>query len=175
MGQPTKPEPLPKALERHTRAFYDGLELLGKDDPEIGGLVVETRLSYLFQELEIPSTYYARIRVILFGGADPCVIMLRRGTHGNPSVVVLRHPPSAELFADEGLTQARSAATVFLDATKRVEKLEAWRDSLTPADENRLNVVEALRNHETRLAALEASQEGETNGKTAQDRNTPTS
>jgi hypothetical protein len=156
---------------------------MGKPDPEMdGALVVETRISHLFQEIDIPSTYYARIRAILFGGADPCVVMLRRGTHGRPSVVVLRHPPTAELFADEGLTLARSAATVFLDAAERIQKLEAWRDSLTPADEDRLNVVEALRNHETRLVALEAaladrvaSQQGETNGKNAQDSNTPTS
>jgi hypothetical protein len=162
---------LPKALESHTRTFYGRLELLAKEDPEMG-LVVETRISHLFQELDIPTTYYARIRAILFDGADPCAVMLRRGTHGKPSVVVLRHPPTVEMFSDEGLTLHRAAATVFLDAAERIEKLEAWRDSLIPADENRLNVVEALRNHERRLATLEAyvaSLIGETNGKNAQD------
>ena len=35
MSQPTK---LPKALERHTRAFYDKLVELGKPDPELDGV-----------------------------------------------------------------------------------------------------------------------------------------
>ena len=34
MSQPTK---LPKALEHHTRAFYDKLVELGKPDPELDG------------------------------------------------------------------------------------------------------------------------------------------
>jgi hypothetical protein len=165
---------LPRALELHTRAFYDALVELGKPDPEMGDmLIVETRLSYLHQELDIPGTYYAKIRAILFGGIDPCAVMLRRGTHGMPSIVALRHPPDAENFTAEGLTPRPHAATLLEDATERVRKLEAWRDSLSPAEENRLNVVEAIRNHETRLVRIEAQilaiLQRETNGKTAQD------
>lgn len=169
MNTPTK---LPKMLEVHTRAYYDGLVVLGKPDPEMDDtLIVETRLTQLFQELDIPNTYYARIRTLLFGGSDPCVIMLRRGTSGMPSVVALRHPPSDEIFTDKGLTTRPHPGTVLLDALERVSKLEAWRESLSPVEESRLNVVEALRNHESRLAAIEASLTGETNAKNAQDRN----
>lgn len=162
------------ALERHTRALYDRLVELGKPDPELdGALIVSTRLTLLHRELDIPAAYYAKIRAILFDGYDPCVVMLQRGGTGNPSVVALRHPPSEEIFTEEGLTSARARDTVSSEA-QRIQKLEAWRDSLSPAEENRLNVVEALRNHELRIATLEAyvaNQEGETNGKTAQDRN----
>jgi hypothetical protein len=161
------------ALERHTRTLYDRLVSLGKYDAEFECEVVETRLTLLHRELNIPATYYAKIRAILFDGIDPCVVMLERGAVGNPSVVALRHPPSEEIFTSEGLTSVRARGTVSSEA-QRIQKLEAWRDSLSPADENRLNVVEALRNHESRLVKLEervANQEGETNGKTAQDRN----
>ena len=165
------------ALELHTRAFYDKLVELGKPDDELEGtLVVETRLTYLQRELGIPATYYAQIRAVLFDGFDPCAVMLKRGTHSMPSVVALRHPPDAEIFTDQGLTLRRTAATVLSDAAKRIAEIEAWRESLSPAEENRLNVVEALRNHETRLANIEAqltdilaSLQGETNGKNAQE------
>lgn len=164
---------LPKALEQHTRALYDLLELLASPDPEMENVpIVETRLSLLYQQLNIPATYYAKIRAILFDGPDPCVVMLRRGTAGKPSVLAIQHPPDAEAFTKENLTLTRSAATVFLDAADRVYKLEAWRDSLTPADEDRLNVVEALRNHERRIATLESAildLERQSNGKNAQD------
>ena len=106
--------------------------------------------------MDIPGTYYAKIRAVLFDGIDPCVILLSRGVRGIPSVVALRHPPDAERFSDEGLTSAPAPATVLLDAVERIQKIEAWRDGLSPADENRLNVVEAIRNHEQRLAKLEA-------------------
>lgn len=166
---------LPKALELHTRATYDALASLGKPDPELDdALVVETRLTYLQKELDIPGTYYARIRAILFDGVDPCVVMLKRGTHGSPSVVALRHPPTAEQFADKNLTVAPHPGRLYLDATERIEKLEAWRDSMTVG--GTLSVIEALRNHEARLAAIEslmaqtaARGKGETNGKNAQD------
>jgi hypothetical protein len=159
------------ALEAHTRALYDKLVELGKPDPDLdGALVIVARLTDLHGELGIPSNYYAKIRALLFAGTDPCVIMLQRGGAGKPSVLALRHPPEAETFVQVGLTWRGVHGRVSLDAAERIQKLEAWRESLSPADENRLNIVEALRNHETRLAALEASHKGETNGKTAQDR-----
>lgn len=164
----------PKALEKHTRAFYDILVSLGEPDPELeNALVVEVRLSQLFKECGIPGTYYARIRAILFDGADPCVVMLSRGVVGRPSVVCLRHPPSKEIFTDEGLTTRPHTATLYADATARIKQLEAWRETVSPAG---FNVVEALRDHEHRLARLEAqmaempaTQERQSNGKKAQD------
>ena len=171
MAETNKP---PTALERHTRLLYDKLEELGEPDPEIEDTrIVETRMTHLFEELGIPVGYYSRIRSVLFDGIDPCVILIQRGSHGMPSVLAVRHPPTPEIFTQEGLTRRDSAGTVLLDAAGRVTELERWRDSLTPADESRLNVVEAIRNHEARLAKLEAllaegtASTGETNGKTA--------
>ena len=171
MADTNKP---PRALETHTNVLYERLEELGKPDPKLDdAMIVKTRLTYLFQELDIPAGYYSQIRSVLFDGFDPCVVMLERGSHGNPSVLAVRHPPDADSFARLALTLADRDGTVSVH--KRVDEIEAWRESLTPADENRLNVVDALRNHETRLAELETQMaailKGETNGKTAQDRN----
>ena len=123
------------ALERHTRALYDRLVELGKPDPELdGALIVSTRLTLLHRELDIPAAYYAKIRAILFDGYDPCVVMLQRGGTGKPSVLALRHPPVADNFARMALTSAGVRGTVSSEA-QRIQKLEAWRDSLSPAVE----------------------------------------
>lgn len=119
------------------------------------GKLVETCLS-----LGIPYGSYRRnVEVLEIIGS---VQVLASGTRGSPTVVALLQPPTAELLARLGSTDAR--------LTKQVEgatmMAEAQRiiDQLGGLDAEKLATI--LVNHEERITALEAlTGEGESGKK----------
>lgn len=139
-------------LAGHCYAVYEELakraEMNGK-----GELVFVGKMTDVHRYLGISSSMYSRIKRILEGAKS--IEVLQRGTAAQPSIILLRGEPSAEIFSDSGLTSPRKLATLVGQLEKRVAALETWRESIP------INVLQALREHEERIEWLEASVPGE--------------
>lgn len=119
-------------------------------------LVFRGKLTDIFADMKVSQKYYVTIRKIL--REYDCIQMLQRGTKAYDSIVILNHPPPEEI-SPTLLTDAHSPAKI-ADVDRRVTALEDWRVTTAGG----LNIGEALRDMEIRLAKLE--KERETSGKT---------
>lgn len=167
-----------QAAITYTKQFYAILEKRAKleiivDDPqtdEMGTnseprevLVFRGQLSDVFRELKVSQTFYSKIRAILI--EYDCVTYLQRGTRAYDSVLLLNHPPPEEV-PPEVLTRPSDPATLSAVAdaleslSHSVSVLEKWREST-----GGINISEALRNMELRLARLEKPTEAKANNK----------
>jgi hypothetical protein len=118
------------------------------DIPEpVEVLVFRGKLTDIFVELKVSQKYYVTIRKIL--REYDCVQYLQRGTKAYDSIVILNHPPPEEI-SPLLLTDSHSPAKI-ADVERRVTALEDWRVTTAGG----INIGEALRNMETRLAKLE--------------------
>jgi hypothetical protein len=97
--------------------------------------------------------WYSAIRKILESPElDPCIVYQQRGNPHQSTIINLYHPPSPDwgnLTAGD-LTDTRGAAILIAEVQDRVQRLEAWRESL-----GGVNLAEVLRNFEMRLTRLE--------------------
>lgn len=148
------------SLIRHTRAFYKYLADRAKPD-EDGNVVAQVYLTSAFDELGISPNAQTQVRRILYESKPPCAVQVARGAGGKPSVIYLLREPQPEDFATEKrLTDDGEPAKLSAGQMKeRLERLEARTAGL--------NIVEAMQNHERRIAKLEArltSQGESTNG-----------
>ena len=106
--------------------------------------------------------WYKDVRKLLESpDLDPCIIVVQRGNPHQPTITNLHHPPPPEWgnLTTRGLTDTRGLATMLLDVEGKVERLEAWRESL-----GGVNLAEVLRNFETRITRLE-NKTGDITGK----------
>jgi hypothetical protein len=122
-------------------------------------LVYRGKITRIFAEVGVPNNDYAKVRAVLFralsevdGELIPCLLQIRRGAGGSPSiVVVLREPLLSDLEAPEIsgslLTYAQRRARVVADTDRRITDLED-------------KVMRILRNFESRLRELEAKAQG---------------
>jgi len=155
-----KPEP---AWIRHSRAFYKYLDDRSVED-EDGNRVASVYLTAALSELGISPPMRAKVYKVIYESNPPCAVAVVRGGGGKPSVIYLLHPPSEGDF-ENALTDAIPSDTVSPVAEEIAKRLERLEASTTG-----LNIVEALRNHEQRIATLEGSaglatnQERDTNG-----------
>lgn len=140
------------AIYKATTATYLFLESRAKRD-EDGDLIYEGSLIDAFNSTGMSSSYYTPVRKLLDSPPnDPCVTVFRRGNSTQMSLVCLNHPPPAEWknITAGGLTAGRRIATLIVEVEGRVERLEAWRESI-----GEVNLSEALLNFERRIAKLE--------------------
>lgn len=113
------------------------------------------KVTELFRELGIPTMYYSAIRRFLVHCG--CIEMVKRGARGTGSEVRLLHRPvpedsTAEIvkIASERLTVGPESATLSVEFERRIRRLEKWRETL-----GGLNIAEAFRNQEMRIADLQ--------------------
>jgi len=146
---------------RHARALYDELKSRAKPEPN-GDELAEVYMTSLYEELGISPNYRVAVRKILFDSNPPCAIKVVQGAGGRPTLVYLLREPNLSDLTGEDTSGRLSAGQI----SEKLKRLEAWRLSLAG-----LNIVEALRNHESRLAELEAqvatvatNEERDTNG-----------
>jgi len=140
------PEP---AVARHARKFYAELESRARPDGN-GNMVATVYITALYSELGVSPGYQVRVREILFDSNPPCAVVARQGAGGHPSVIFLLHPPT-EGNVEEALTGEISRASLSVgQIEERVRGIEARLGT-------GLNIVEALRNHERRIATLETA------------------
>ena len=129
--------------------IHDRAERDDNDD-----LVFRGKITRIFAEVGVSNNDYYKVRAILFRALSevdseliPCLLQLRRGAGGAPSiVVVLREPLLSDLDAPEIsgslLTYAERRARVVADTERRITDLEN-------------TVMRILRNFESRLRELE--------------------
>lgn len=142
---------------KHSRAVWELLLANAKTeiieipltDDKIECLVFRGRIGEIFDLAGVSKAYYSKVRAILTDcGA---ITMLVRGTTHSPSVLVLDvdKPPPDELpenvkIREEALTTAQGLAKI----DRRVEVIEQRLGGI--------EIVEALRNLELRLSAVES-------------------
>lgn len=155
--------------ETYARQFYDllveqsKLEKLPPEDTE--HRVWRGKLLEAFIELGASQIYYSRIRNIFLEYG--CVTYVIRGTKAYPSVLILNWPPPEEISQDlltgpsKGGT-VQTLAEAVEEMTRRLRAVEDWRETTTGG----LNIGEALRDLEKRLAKLEGNA---TNGAKAEE------
>lgn len=106
----------------------------------------------------ISSRYYSQIRQLLLSPhTDPCIEIRQRGNSGQPSVILLRHPPPPEWggITAGDLTGGALSATMVAELEAEVKRLQAWRETL-----GGMNIAEVLRDFEKRLIRLERGYDG---------------
>lgn len=151
-----------QALKDHTKLLYRAMEELSNvdvSDPD--ARIYKGRITKLYLELGISSSFYTRIRRAL--EVSGCIEIQSVGAGGYPSIIKLIREPVDEDFLTEDLTGRRHLATLVSDLEAEVAVLRAWRLSAT--GEGQLNISEALRNHERRILDLEALTVKESNAK----------
>lgn len=151
----------PETLFLHSLAFYRELEKRAELN-EDGILVFEGHTTRVMRYLTISSTWYSPIMRTL-AGCDS-IVVLQKGTVHQPSIVVLREPPTEEKIFGQDLTTTRHLATLVERLEKRVNALEGWREA-----QGGLNVANAMLDLERRLSQLEQER---VNAKATQDSNT---
>ena len=167
MNEPTKTQEQIPATIRYANMLYDAMLLESEpypleDDPE--ARVYHGKVTELFGQLGISMSYYTPIRRYLTTNGS--IKMVKRGGRGLASDVLLRHPPPDYPPADaptgnvkiapEHLTGTRHLATLMEEAERRLDRLEAWRETT-----GGVNIAETMRNHETRITQIEKQEQHE--------------
>jgi hypothetical protein len=160
----TEPTPVATTISKtqvtvtqYAEKLYDAM--IERSEPIDEYHIYHGKVTELFNELKIPMTYYSRIRRLLVMNGS--IEMIKRGSRGLASDVLLRHPPS-ELpspgtgsaivkIASDRLTNPAPPATLIAEFERRLARLEAWRETT-----GRVNITDTLRNHESRLSHLES-------------------
>lgn len=163
--------PTGKAAEYYAHQFYDALvaaavtetivppEESGIGDGRFGleqlpveALVYRGKITELWRELGISHPYYTKIRKIFMH--HNCVTYLQRGTRAYDTVLILNHPPppvGSVDFTIGDLTDDADSASL-KEVAQTVRALQQWRETTAGG----LNIGEALREQEKRLAGLQA-------------------
>jgi hypothetical protein len=148
------------AIYRHAVRMY---EIMAERSfsTKYGERAFSGKLKDVFEETGASKAYYTPIRQLLDSpDLDPCITVLERGNASQRTLIRLNHPPPPEwgVIAPKDLTAPAIGATMIVDLAARVERLEAWRETL-----GGVNLAEALRNFESRISRLEGEREnGET-------------
>ena len=156
-----EPAPIPTKTEstimQYAEKLYDAM--LSTAEPIDEYHIYHGKVTELFNDLKIPMGYYSRIRRLLV--ANGSIEMIKRGSRGLSSDVLLRHPPTVAStpgeesaivkIASERLTKPGASATLVAEFERRLARLEAWREN-----QGGLNITESLRNHESRISHLES-------------------
>jgi hypothetical protein len=133
---------------QHAHTFYTAMDERANDEIWDNGAEVRVfrgKVTIVFRSLEISQSYYGRVKTALIESG--CISFAQVGSRGNPSTILLHHPPSSDEFSlreDRPLTKNVEAAML----SQRMDGIE-----------NRLggmNVVEALANVESRLRDLDS-------------------
>lgn len=131
--------------------------------------IFEGRLTEVFRRAGASSAYYSPLRKMLLSPSnDPCIEIRQRGNVGQPTIIRLIHePPKAwKEITHGGLTAPVGGATIPVEVEGRLDRLEAWRESIREVN----NLSEVLQDFENRLAKVEdqlAKERGKReNGKT---------
>lgn len=132
---------------RQSSAIGDAANLLYKRllDESVDGIFVG-KITEIYRLLGLPSGYYSYIIGTL--KESKSIEYLSRGRQGKPSKIKMGPPPDEVATLDLGLTSAPTAAKL----ERRMKALEAKYEAQTRGG---LNVPEALRNFEFRLAHIE--------------------
>jgi len=146
------------AFAGHALAVYDELEKRA-EHKENGEVVFTGKLTSVFAYHGVSTSLYSRVRRVLIESGS--ITIVERGRSGRPSVIRLHGAPSPEILSEKDLTLNRDSARLVLQLEKRVSALEARLP---------LNVTEALREHEVRIANLAASRK---NGSEQTERTEP--
>lgn len=156
------------ATIRYANMLYDAMLLESEpypleDDPE--ARVYHGKVTELFSKLGISMSYYTPIRRYLTTNGS--IKMVKRGGRGLASDVLLRHPPPAPdassgnvKIEPDHLTARRHLATLVAEAEKRLDRLEAWRETT-----GGVNIAETMRNHESRITQIEKHEQNESTNK----------
>jgi hypothetical protein len=138
---------------QYTDDFYKRLNNEAERET-INGIKVDVfkgSLTELYRAMGIGQSYYSRIMDSL--KSMGCVTMVQRGSRKTPSILVLHHAP------DRGEWQAHHARP---DLTKRMEGA-TLSDRVFNVEQRLggINIVDAFKNLEERLQALEKKQKAE--------------
>jgi hypothetical protein len=154
--EPTKPSKTENTVAQYAEKLYGAM--MERSEPIDDFHIYHGKVTELFNELKIPMTYYSRIRRQLVSNGS--IEMIKRGSRGLASDVLLRHPPSEASspgtdaaivkIASDRLTNPGRAATLTAEFERRLARLESWREN-----QGGLNITESLRNHESRISRLE--------------------
>ena len=82
------------AMLKRSFEVYKTMEDHAKSDGE--RLIYEGFLTLLFKELDYSNSYYSKVRQLLIQMG--CIEQIVRGGSHTPSVYLLKHPPTQELF-----------------------------------------------------------------------------
>jgi hypothetical protein len=112
------------------------------------------KISDLYKEIGASTAYYSRIRKLLIDNGS--IELMQRGTGSQPSQLKLHRPLEVdEIISDMPLTEEKISATMGVELIRRLELLEAWRETT-----GGLNIAEAFRDMERRLTRLEGQVTG---------------
>jgi hypothetical protein len=154
------PEVRQTAIYRHALRVYEIMDKQSFSN-SFGERAFSGKLKDVFEEAGVSKAYYRPIRQLLDSpDLDPCITILERGNASQRTLILLNHPPPPEwgVITPKDLTAPAIDATMVADLAARVERLEAWRETL-----GGVNLAEALRNFESRISRLEGEREnGET-------------
>lgn len=157
MEEPVEPTKTESTVLQYAEKLYDAM--LERAEPIDEYHIYHGKVTELFNELKIPMGYYSRIRKLLVQNGS--IEMIKRGSRGLASDVLLRHPLSEPptpgeasaivKIASDRLTNPGAAATLVSEFERRLARLESWREN-----QKGVNVTESLRNHERRISQLES-------------------
>lgn len=135
------------ALYRHSHSTYEALEHSASTehvgDQELR--IYRGSVTKLWKTLNISMGYYSDVFTAL--EHNSCITRIQQGGRNVDSIIVLHGPPAWESWTTEGLQEPLTQPKPTDILSQRVEDLERRL--------GRLNIVEALANHEERLTALE--------------------
>lgn len=119
-----------------------------------GVLIWQGRLIQTCTSVGIPEGYYKKVVDALrrLGSIE----IVSRGSRGsNLTAIVLRHPPSEELYEDAIVKSGWSGLTTAVSFDTLVAQVKELQQRL-----GGLSIVDALKNHEDRVKTLETAVEG---------------
>ena len=140
-------------LHDHATALYDALEREATTETIDGVEARVFRGSFvqLFRDLGISSALYSEVRKGLI--ESECISVIRRGTRGTGSIIVLHRRPDAESFValeTLGLTNEAEAAIVL----QELQDLKRLIGSISIPDAL-LNIESRIRAFEKRITKVE--------------------
>jgi len=154
-----------KATVDFYKQLYDkSVPMFVHDYDEDPRRIFRGSLTKTYAELGISTAYYSRVKRLL--ESQDCIEVVKRGHRTDPeTVVILNHPPSP--FAEEVLRkkpkEALTSGQPVAILLARIEKLER-AEQARAEQEGGIDLVSALRNHESRLLKLEATESKVENG-----------
>jgi hypothetical protein len=140
-----------EAIAEYARQLYNLMDSLAKEN-EYHERVFTGSITDLYKDIGASTSYYTAIRKFLLDAE--LITILQRGNAKQQSQVRLNE--LSENILRKPLTAAPRAATMGADVQRRLERLEAWRETT-----GGLNIAEALRNIEDRVTRLEGNSDSD--------------
>lgn len=134
-------------LYQHMSRYYEELDSKAKDELQDEGIILRVfrgKVVNVFRSLEIPQSYYSKVRTSLINMG--CITILQQGARGSNSILVLHHPPEKDEFdlhREDALLTPRLDSAILSQELKDIKKLLGG-----------VNVVEALYDLQTELNDL---------------------